>query len=454
MLAVDTIARSAADPPESNIPVKREVFHGEEQNEITVPLDLIIRGTDVDLYEEILNKNLFRVFLRGKKLVLQAGGFLGLIPINERVSIEVRPRVPIKNLERLLLLTPAYTPEILRRHVRDFGITEIVIPSLIDLFATRLLDSIALIRAEGLHYEYVERKHFGSTPYGRIRPFDSIRSQIQTGRHLALAFSAFERSFDTGPNRCLRLAVKRLLHLYQGMRNRKGARTMISQLAIADAHLTTVTVDSSARFLSDPTVKNPSKLPSSKSSYSLALPIAKLILQNQGVAVRSHAKDISMASVLVNMEDVFEGYLRAVFATHLASSEMSVLDGNLGEPSGAARPLFTDTILPPKANKATPDIVIRKLKPVQSNELIVEVKYKPVKLPDRDDINQVLVYALSYGCSRVALAYPRRSASEKYTERIGTVSGIQVFKIAIDLGSQDLPTEESRAAEAVRLLLK
>ena len=73
MLAVDTIARNAADPPESNAPAKREVFHGEEQNEITVPLDLIIRGTDVDLYEEILNKNLFRVFLRGKKLVLTDG---------------------------------------------------------------------------------------------------------------------------------------------------------------------------------------------------------------------------------------------------------------------------------------------------------------------------------------------------------------------------------------------
>lgn len=437
------------------VPVpKRQVFVGEEQTEITVPLDLIIKGTEVNLYDEILSRNLFRMFLRGRRLVLQAGGFLGLIPINENVSIEVRARVPIANLERLLLLSPEYAPEILHGHLRDFGLGSIPTPSLLDLLANRLLDAIASIRAEGLHYEYCQRKHFSSMPRGRILPFESVRSQIKTGRRLAVAFSAFERSFDTGPNRCLRLAVCRLLNIFRGMRNRKGARAMAAELGIADSYLAAAELEWSAQSLLHPCVRDPRLLPSSKSSYLSALPIAKVILQNQGLAIRSQAHDILLPSVLVNMEDVFERYFRAVLSNRLGTPDLAVLDGNLAEPAGACRPLFDDSLPGSRANRATPDVVIRKTSSGVSNELVIDAKYKPTRQPDRDDINQVLVYGLVYGCRRVGLAYPRRGASEPSVERIGRVSGIEVFRISVDLGATNLLEEEQRLVAAVRAVLE
>lgn len=428
---------------------KRQVFVGEEQSEIAVPAELIFKDGNPDIYDDVQSRNFFRLFLKANKLTFQAAGFLGLIPINDNVAIEVRARVPVDNLERLLMLTPQYAPEILRGRLRNFGLNSVTIPSLLDLLAVRLLDAVNEVRAEGLHYWYTQREHFNSSPRGRILPFQSVKLQNSTGRRLAVVSSAFERTFDTAPNRCLRLAVKRLHDVYRGMRDRKGARGIASQLAIAGSYLEIAKLDYSLDFLSDPLVKDPRLLPTTKSSYSGALSVAKMILQNQSVRIRGQAQDVSLPSVLVNMEEVFEGYLRAVLTKHLNTNELSVLDGNLNEPAGAARPFFDNHTI--KARPATPDVVIRRVSPQASTEFLIDAKYKPVQnFPDRDDINQILAYALVYGCRRVALAYPRRRAIEPSIVSVGTVAGIEVFKISLDLGSTNLQEEEKQLADAIR----
>jgi 5-methylcytosine-specific restriction enzyme subunit McrC len=428
---------------------KRQVFVGEEQGEIPVPIELIFKDGKLDIYEDVLRRNFFRLFLKTNKLIFQAAGFLGIIPINDSVAIEVRARVPVDNLERLLQLTPQYTPEILRGRLRNFGLNSVTVPSLLDLLATRLLDAVKEVRAEGLHYLYTQRVHFNSSPAGRILPFQSAKLQNSTGRRLAVASSAFVRTFDTAPNRCLRLSVKILHDVYQGMRNRKGARVIASQLAIAGSYLEIAKLDYSLDFLSDPLVRNPWLLPTTRSSYSSALSVAKMILKNQSVNIRSQGPDILLSSLLVNMEEVFEGYLRAVLTKHLNTNELSVLDGNLNEPAGAARPFFDEDTI--KGRPATPDVVIGRLSPQASTELLIDAKYKPVQnLPDREDINQILAYTLVYGCGRVALAYRRRRATESNIMSIGTVAGIEIFKISVDLGAVDLQEEEKQLADAIR----
>ena len=59
------------------------------------------------------------------------------------MAIEVRSRVPLANLERILLLVPRYAPEILERRKREFDLAEISTPSLLDLLAIRLLEATA-----------------------------------------------------------------------------------------------------------------------------------------------------------------------------------------------------------------------------------------------------------------------------------------------------------------------
>ena len=137
-----------------------------------------------------------------------------------------------------------------------------------------------------------------------------------------------------------------------------------------------------------------------------------------------------------------------MLASHLVGHGCSVLDGNLNEPAGAARPLFEDG---GKGNRVTPDVVIRRLSPQVSTEFVIDAKYKlPQNVPDRDDLNQVLAYGLVYGCRRVALAYPRRRTSEPNIVSVGTIAGIAIFKIQIDLSAADLQQEEKRLADALK----
>jgi len=85
---------------------------------------------------------------------------------------------------------------------------------------------------------------------------------------------------------------------------------------------------------------------------------------------------------------------------------------------------------------------------------VIDAKYKPPGTkPDREDINQVLVYSLVYGCKRVGLAYPRRKPTETIIQRIGSVGGTEVFRLLIDLSAGDLANEEISVLNAVGSLL-
>jgi McrBC 5-methylcytosine restriction system component len=254
------------------------VFSAEEHGEINIPLELVFKNNSLNIYEAVLGHNYFRIHLRSNRLVVQAGGFLGLFPLNDFVAVEVRARVPVSNLERILLYAPQYTPEYLPEHLQSFAVGSIATPSLLDVLAQRLLQAVEQIYSEGLHYEYRQRHRIGSTPRGRLLPFASARHQATSRQVLAVASSSFERTYDTALNRCLRFALRTLLNTFRGMKDRKGARAIESRLAVADAHFQHVDLDHSMRFLDDSLIHDTSRLPATRASYGLALPVARVIL--------------------------------------------------------------------------------------------------------------------------------------------------------------------------------
>ena len=87
-------------------------------------------------------------------------------------------------------------------------------------------------------------------------------------------------------------------------------------------------------------------------------------------------------------------------------------------------------------------------------ELVIDAKYKGFKnRPDRDDMNQVLVYGLAYQCKRVALAYPNRSSNTDVIQRIGGVGGIELFILLMNLDASNLEEEERLIVAATGSLL-
>src|SRR5262249_45193165 len=126
--------------------------------------------------------------------------------------------------------------------------------------------------------------------------------------------------------------------------------------------------------------------------FKRALRLARLIVSGEGVELPIGGSDVALPSFLVNMESVFEEYVRHVAQRQFM--DLEVLNGN----DEGAKPLFDDRRSPP----ANPDVVVRQL--TGDHALVLEAKYKTAE--NRDDINQVLGYALSYRLPRIVIVLP------------------------------------------------
>jgi 5-methylcytosine-specific restriction enzyme subunit McrC len=172
--------------------------------------------------------------------------------------------------------------------------------------------------------------------------------------------------------------------------------------------------------------------------YGRALRLAQMIIGSRGVKLLPGGTEVSLASLLVDMEDVFERYVRRVLSVGLA--DCTVLNGN----EEGAKPLYDDRSAPP----VNPDAVVRRS---GHGDLIVEVKYKA--LETRSDIEQVLTYSMSYRAPAVVLVLPAQAATDKGLENVGTVNGVRVCRYRFDLSAHDLAVEEHLFVTAVAALV-
>lgn len=163
-----------------------------------------------------------------------------------------------------------------------------------------------------------------------------------------------------------------------------------------------------------------------------------------------------LPSVVVNMSDVFESYLRRVLTASARKGAwpLMVLDGNKAPPAGGKGEVFDSG----EEVVATPDIVIRRSQTAQSpSSVIVEVKYKPVKArPSRHDLNQAITYGFAYGAEHVVLALPRPAfgGPTHGLGYLGQISNLNVWQYVFDLNAVDLIEEERLWADRIRSLTR
>jgi hypothetical protein len=73
-------------------------------------------------------------------------------------------------------------------------------------------------------------------------------------------------------------------------------------------------------------------------------------------------------------------------------------------------------------------------------------------MPEREDINQAVTYAVVYGCKVCGLIYLSKDAAGG-VERFGKIGDIEVVGISIAIGAVDLATEEVRFVRSVAEIL-
>ena len=97
---------------------------------------------------------------------------------------------------------------------------------------------------------------------------------------------------------------------------------------------------------------------------------------------------------------------------------------------------------------ANPDIVIYRNGAALS---VGDVKYK--LRYSREDLNQVISYALSYDVGLAVLFLPALNEEDAGLTTIGRIKGIQLYQYALWLGSLHLSQEAERMATAIGAIL-
>lgn len=396
---------------------------------------------------EIDGRDVLRANFAGGVLRLQATSFVGVIPINDRVVLRVKPRVPLSNLTRMVIETGHSVLAL--SAFRDYAGRGTADDWAMDRYADALLDYIDEVLDAGLLRIYERREGEGHFPHGRIDFTPTIQRFAARGIPNKAAFSWFERTVDTPDNRCIKAAMEVVhAHLMKAKKKpRKGDQGRLRRLAGQFAAFEEVGDDPDYRFLDDPQVLGLSPLPDSRSYYRPVLDLSVLIVRGIGIALDLGGEDVQMGSLLINTNELFEKFVRVSLAKHARAKRwpVDVLDGNTegkvdlyDVPDELPAPLGTPltAMASRDAGKAQPDVVLRTAD--GQVPLIAEVKNTMTSdeaLPDRGHVEQAVTYALRYGINFTLLIHPWRKGT-KGLVYIGRVRSIDVYDYRLDLSSE------------------
>lgn len=404
-----------------------KVISLESRGSVELPLsDLMIDGR-LEVYPHVEKKGLLYLSFRRSRVSLSAGPYIGLIPLTPRITVEVRPKMPVSNLARVLDAARGSLGSISGMD-RLYLSSEHAGNSVLEFLAANLVDSLREIGIHGLHKEYARRSGVTSAPSGRIQMAETLRSCWTRGQNHRVAIQRFDQTSDIPVNRVIKAALQLVLQrLRPGTPQASELIRRVNRVYVDLPEIVRPMRDSDFDVCRDTAAGR--LLPSIRDYYYRPLEIALLILSNRGVSLEMRGEDVLLETFIVNFETLFEEYLRRVLQLGAPFGTV-VRDGN----KEGRKSLFEDT----REHLAQPDIVVWS-RPA-NRRVIVEVKYKDK--PSRDDINQSVTYAVSYGTGRAVLVHQNRVGAKKGLRHIGTVNGVTIDAYAFDLANVEMEEEE------------
>lgn len=415
------------------------VYRGREHSEVEIPLEAMLKAGRLDIFDEVKGKNYFQIYSKGADLVFQCGGFVGLIPINEEVAIEVAPRVSISNLDRILRQASA-PHKIFTLINRSYAASQET-SYLIDLLADALVAGVEEIVEWGKHKEYARKIYSGHPRSGRILIKETSRLRAKNPGTVSASTARFERDSRNVFNTCIRFALEQLIRTLSAEAAQRHLQRL-SRLNLAWQNFPEVRVSGDAKQIAAEVERRAARERLSP-PYVRTLPLANAVLRGFGPSQRNLPPSFSLGSLIFDVADAFEKYVRASLSEHLKAT---VLDGNQAGPGGAKRLLFPgSTNVLTRNVHTTPDILVLS-EDNATSVCVLDVKYKPYSgMPDRNDINQALAYAIAYGTSCCGLVYPANTHTGRVDD-FGSTGGVRFLGFSIGLNAPDLQTEERRFA--------
>src|SRR5260370_31327861 len=142
--------------------VKPTIYKCEERDSVQLPITQVLDANgDLRILPSVMAKGYFDIDYRGGKLVFLAGKFIGLIPINDQVLIEIRPKVSVSDLARILTIAGEDVGG-LRFLEREYEDKKGIDESIVHLVVMSLLHQLRSVAQEGLIKEYVAKVNTGA----------------------------------------------------------------------------------------------------------------------------------------------------------------------------------------------------------------------------------------------------------------------------------------------------
>lgn len=409
---------------------------------------------------EVLNRFVTTDFKDGR-LRVRALGVCGVFALTDEISVQVRPRFPLTNLTHMVSVC-GYVPTALSA-LRTYRTTDRWEDWMLDVVTDAFLVALETIEERGLLRIYRRRVDGSSYPHGRIEIAATVTRYASRGANHKAAYSWFEKTSDNEANRCLKAAALRLHRKYMSQPLASGTRDRISRLGNALRLLDEVTDDRRQVFMGDALVRGSAALPEARAYYRPALDLAVAALSDHGFDLDAESGSMTVGSLLIRTEDLFEDFVRLSLLRALAGHpHLSVLDGNV---QPGKRPLFEkiaeENSVPLPAHSgvgkgnvpdATPDVLF--MNQDGSFPLVADVKYtNVVRYADRAELEQVMTYGVRYHSPVVLTIHPRRENAAGGLVVSGRIGDILVAQYRVDLAADDLDAEMVTMAETLAALI-
>lgn len=401
------------------------LFQAREREETAIPITEVWKDGEIDIFPEVQNQKYFEIRFRGRRLIITAGKFVGFIPLNERIVIYVEPKVPATNLVHLLAVAGGVVA--LGRE-RQYRFVPSTAPPLLEAMAGAFISYLEAMEIDGLYKTYLNRNEAQSVLKGQMRFHESMQLWCRGKRHLAVS-SYFDLSSDVPENQLLYFACRNLVSHFLAL----GASPLtLRSLSLFEELFSRAGV----------TLRLPEEGEITEAGLRVAhvraLRLANALIARQGVELPLGGTDVFLPSFVIDMESLFEEYIVRVLRQNLP--QLQVVSG--GE---ATKSLFDDRSVP----TASPDAAFL------SHDAAVavgDVKYKPRYT--REDLNQVISYALSYRVRVAVLFLPALTAAEAGLSKVGEVRGIHVYQHRMWLGAGDLFAEAREMATSLNAVFQ
>ena len=307
---------------------------------------------------------------------------------------------------------------------------------------------------QGLFRSYVPRFEDTSSPKGHLRVSDTLRRHTARGLNYKVAVEFFERTETNPLNQCLLEGAHWVTRWATDTPGRKALR---KRALVLLHHLRYVDRDPRMTFKADRRVREPRLLPSSRSAYTQALPIATALLERRGFSLDAAEGLLGLTSLLIKTDDLFEEFVRHRLSELLPDRSLTTIDGN----KMPARTLYQRAEsteipvgvpeLPLSRAPIQPDILIEDGS--MTSRLVIDVKYVPISThADRDAVDQIVTYAHRLNCRRAVTIHPAGEDQDPGLRVAGRVGQTTIYSYLVNAGAADLESEMLRMAQALNQL--